>query len=124
MGTRRPGSFGREWPWGNESLDQLITRELTYIANRPIHEEDNDDFSGSNEVSDFFAKVFRFDKKEIFKVNGTVKPETTARWKFKSKVDYEELEKKIAVLRFFKPDIVDGVISRLTDSPYSWGHDG
>jgi len=116
------GDFGREWPWGNESLDQLITRELSYIANRPIHEEDNDDFSGSNEVSDFFAKVFRFDKKEIFKVNGTVKPETTARWKFKSKVDYEELEKKIAVLRFFKPDIVDaGSFSPLTDSPYKVG---
>ena len=120
------GDFGREWPWGNESLDDLIAREIAYSANRPADAADAEDFSGSNEVSDFFAKIFKFDKTELFKVNGTTKPGSTTRWKFKPRVDYVELAKKIAALRSLENDTPLGIVevgtfSPFTDSPYKVG---
>lgn len=120
------GDFGREWPWGNESLDDLVAREIAYSAHRPTDTTDTEDFSGSKEVSDFFAKIFKFDTSELFKVNGTSKPGSTTRWKFKPRTDYVELSRKIAALRFPDGDaplgIVDvGTFSPFTDSPYKAG---
>jgi formylglycine-generating enzyme required for sulfatase activity len=108
------GDFGREWPWGNENLDQMIDRELAYAPNY----SSGDDFCGSSEVSEFFAKIFKFDTREVYKVNSAVQSDAEVRWKFKSKMDYTELKKKITALRK-KPDLVDvGSFSPLTDSPY------
>src|SRR5512132_3542899 len=58
------GDFGREWPWGNESLDQLIERELLSAPNGSSALPDEDDFLASAEVSDFFAKLFKFEHGE------------------------------------------------------------
>ncbi len=113
------GDFGREWSWGNEGLDQMIGREISYTAAHSPINPDNDDFSGSNEVSEFFSKIFGFDKTEIYQVNGTIRPESEARWRFKSRTDYVELKKKIISVRA-KADIITevGAFSPLTDSPY------
>ena len=106
---------------GYESLDQLIAKELSYNMNRPDGVENQVDFSGSVEVLNFFVKVFNFDKTAAFRVNGTGKREATAGWKFKPRVDYAEIEKKIAYLRD-KADLIDfGSFSPLTDSPYKVG---
>ena len=116
------GDFGQEWPWGDESLDQLIAKELSYDMNRLEDLENQVDFSSSDEVLNFFAKVFKFDKTVAFRVNSTGKKETTTGWIFKPRVDYAELEKKIAYLRFYKPGLIDvGTFSPLTDSPYQVG---
>jgi formylglycine-generating enzyme required for sulfatase activity len=113
------GDFGREWSWGNEDLDQMIEREISYTAVRPPINPDKDDFSGSNEVSEFFSKIFGFNKTEIYQVDGIARPEAEARWRFKSRMDYSELKKKIDSLRA-KPEIITevGAFSPLTDSPY------
>lgn len=111
------GDFGREWPWGNESLDRLIDRELLSNQNNLVNEVDADDYFGSDEVSDFFAKVFRFDRQEFYKVNGSGDP-ATARWKYRPRVNYTDLRNKIADLRS-RSDLVDvGSFSPITDSPF------
>lgn len=115
------GDAGREWPWGNESLDQLIDREISYMTNSSIDEPDDDDFYGSNDVSDFFARVFKFDEKDVYKVNHAATPETEIHWKFKAKRNYAELKTMIASLRKTGQLVDVGCFSTFTDSPYKVG---
>lgn len=115
------GDLGREWPWGNESLDELIERELLDSANLSDKEMDGHDFSGSNEVSDFFARVFKFNKTEVHKVNNTIKTEAETRWKFKPKTNYPELKNMLSSLRKTAQLVDVGCFSSFTDSPYKVG---
>ena len=102
------GDHGREWPWGDESLDQMIDRELFYIYNRPADEPGSDDFRGSSEISDFYDKVFHSQKPS----------DAHERWRSKSGIDYAELRRKVDEFRK-RTDLVDvGTFSPLTDSPY------
>ena len=112
------GDFGREWPWGNDSLDQLIERELLSVPNDSSAVPDEDDFLGSAEVSDFFAKLFRFEHGEFYEVGESGVPDTHTRWKHRANVGFAEIKKEIAALRS-NPELVDvGSFSPLTDSPY------
>ena len=98
------GDVGREWPWGNENLDEFIKRERSDYFSDPNRIDGEYEYIYSKDFAEFFARAFNLDPLEVG--NG---PE---------KLSLEMTRKRIESFRNNLTLVDVGYFSPFTDSPY------
>lgn len=98
------GDAGREWPWGNETLDEFLKREKVNYFKDPSKINGDNEYIHSEDFTEFFAEAFGLDASEA----GSG-PE---------KLSLEMVRKRIETLRSSLELVDVGYLSPFTDSPY------
>lgn len=98
------GDFGREWPWGNDALDEFLMREKVNYFKDPSRINGDYEYIHSDDFTEFFAEAFGLDASEAG--NG---PE---------KLSLDMVKNRLETLRASLELVDVGYLSPFTDSPY------